>query len=82
MKNYFTNRDKSWIYLKKEMVVYLIVEIWVVTRSILRLLPLNYVLDFNKYVQASWIVSKEYEPPFGHAELLGLKVFVANSIYQ
>lgn len=72
LKNYFISRARGGLNLRKEMVACLLVGIWVITSSILRLPPLSYVLDLNEYVKASWIVSKEYEPPFGHAELLSL----------
>jgi len=36
---------------------------------------MSYLLDLNEFVKAAWIVQDEYEPPFGHAELLSLKVF-------
>jgi len=32
-------------------------------------------LDFNEWIKDTWIVHDEYEPPFGHAELLSLKTF-------
>jgi hypothetical protein len=35
--------------------------------------PLNYVIQFGDYLKASWVKSKEYEPPFGHAEHLSLR---------
>jgi hypothetical protein len=72
LKNYFISRARGGLNIRKEIIVCLVVTIWVVTSSILRLPPLSYVLDFNEYVKASWIVNKEYEPPFGHAELLSL----------
>ncbi|MFC1834721.1 DUF4405 domain-containing protein [Thermodesulfobacteriota bacterium] len=72
LKNYFISRARGGLNLRKEIVLCLIVGIWVVASSILGLPPLSYVLDFNEYVKASWIVSKDYEPPFGHAELLSL----------
>jgi hypothetical protein len=71
--NYFVNRTNGGLYLKKEMFVCLVTGILIVASSIMRLPPLSYVLDLNEYVKASWVVSKEYEPPFGHAELLSLK---------
>ena len=73
LTNYFVSRTKDGLHLKKEIIVCLVVGIWFVISSILRLPPLSYVLDLNEYVKASWVVSKEYEPPFGHAELLSLK---------
>lgn len=72
LKNYFISKARGGLNLIKEIVVCLVVALWVITSSILRLPPLSYVIDFNEHVKASWIVSKEYEPPFGHAELLSL----------
>jgi hypothetical protein len=43
--------------------------------AVFELPPLNSILVFNAYVKESWIISKDYEPPFGHAEMLSLKGF-------
>jgi hypothetical protein len=35
--------------------------------------PLNTVIDFGSFLKDQWVVSKDYEPPFGHAEQVSLK---------
>ena len=47
----------------------------VVIGALFSIPPISYLLDLNEYIKDSWIVSEEYEPPFGHAEELSLKVF-------
>ncbi len=32
------------------------------------------MIDFSCYLKSSWIESKDYEPPFGHAEDVSLKI--------
>ncbi|MCP4678360.1 MAG: hypothetical protein GY854_23175, partial [Deltaproteobacteria bacterium] len=35
--------------------------------------PLSYLIDLNEAIKSSWIENEDFEPPFGHAELLSLK---------
>ena len=72
---YLKDRAKGGVKLKKELSLALVVSVFVVASGIWRLPPLSYVLDVNATIKNAWIVEKDYEPPFGHAELLSLNVF-------
>ena len=43
--------------------------------TVLLLPPFKWVIDFGAGLKDSWIVTKEYDPPFGHAEEASLKTF-------
>jgi hypothetical protein len=75
LTSYLVDKTRQALNLKKEMALSLVVAFWVVMSAVLHLPPLSYVLDLNDYVKASWIVNKDYEPPFGHAERLSFKTF-------
>jgi len=61
--------------LRAELAISSIIILFVIVGAIYGIPPLGPFLDFNEYVKSSWVISKEYEPPFGHAEDLSLKVF-------
>jgi hypothetical protein len=61
--------------LKTELAISSVIMLFVIVGAIYGIPPLSPFLDFNEYVKSSWVTSKEYEPPFGHAEDLSLKVF-------
>jgi hypothetical protein len=75
LKNHFMSKARGGLNLKKELIVCLAIAVWVITSSILKILPLSCVIDLREYVKASRIVTTEYETPFGHAELLALNAF-------
>ncbi len=37
--------------------------------------PFNYIIDLSDHLKQAWVRSPEYNPPFGHAEDVSLKVF-------
>jgi len=73
--NYFKDKVAKGVRLKWELAISLAVAIIIVISSLYSIPPLKYLLDLNEYIKDSWITSEEYEPPFGHAELLSLKSF-------
>lgn len=73
--NYIYNKISHGLRLKKELTIATAISLFVVVGSIYLIPPVNYVINFSEYLKKSWIVSTEYEPPFGHAEELSLKVF-------
>jgi hypothetical protein len=73
--NYIYNKISHGVKLKKELAITAALSLFVVVGSIYLIPPVNYVIDFGEYLKGSWVVSAEYEPPFGHAEELSLKVF-------
>lgn len=72
--NYVVNKLSGTLSLKKEQAAATVIILFVVFGTIYYLPPLNYVVQFSDYLKASWVKSKEQEPPFGHAEQLSLKV--------
>ncbi len=75
LMNYFKSKARKGVKLRRELAIVSILSIWIIVSAIWLLPPLSYIIDFNEWVKDSWIVQDEYEPPFGHAELLSLKVF-------
>jgi predicted membrane protein len=73
--NYIFNKVSGGLKLKKEMAITAGLSFVIFFSAIFQLPPLKYVTDLNEYVKESWIISREYEPPFGHAERLSLEVF-------
>jgi len=73
----FYLHDKvAWsIRLQKELVISSLVALWIVLSAMFYLPPLSYLLDLNAHIKSAWVTKAEYEPPFGHAELLSLKIF-------
>ncbi len=75
LMNYFRDKVTHSVKLRKELVISSVISLWVVISSLYAIPPLGYLLDFNAYIKTVWITHDDYEPPFGHAELLTLKVF-------
>lgn len=73
--NYFRDRLKKGVRLRRELLISVVISLWLVVSSIWLLPPLSYLLDFNEWLKTTWIVQDDYEPPFGHAELLSLRTF-------
>ena len=75
LMNYFKRRIQTGIKFRREMVIASVLSVWIVVSAIVPIAPLSYLLDFNEWLKETWIVQDDYEPPFGHAELLSLKTF-------
>jgi len=75
LMNYFKNRITSGIRLRKELAIATAVSVLVIVSSLYPVPPLNYLLDLNIFIKDAWVTQDDYEPPFGHAELLSLKTF-------
>jgi hypothetical protein len=74
LTGYFLDRVKGGIKLTKELAITLVVMLCVVVSAIYRVPPLSYISDLSDRAKESW-VGREYEPPFGRAELLDLRSF-------
>jgi len=72
--NYLTRKVSSSFKYKKELALASLLTTFLLTGSIYQVPPLNFVIDFSEYLKQTWVTSKEYEPPFGHAEDVSLKV--------
>lgn len=74
LAGYFMGRVKGSFRLKKEVGVTALVALLIVLSAIYSIPPLSYIPDLGESAKNSW-VSREYEPPFGRAELLSFKSF-------
>ncbi len=75
LMHYLRDKVAGGIRLKREFAVSIAGLLIVVVSALYHVPPVGYLLDFNEYLKGLWVFSPEYEPPFGHAELLSLKVF-------
>jgi len=75
LMGYLRDRIRGGVKLKKEIAVSVAVMVLITASGIYRLPPLSYLIALNETIKEAWIASKEHEPPFGHAELLSLRVF-------
>jgi hypothetical protein len=73
--NYLGQRAANGRKHKREIAVTILLSLVIVASAVWKIPPLSYLLDLNAYVKELWVVHKDYEPPFGHAELLSLTVF-------
>jgi hypothetical protein len=73
--NYLAGKIKEHLKFGRELALTGVLTLAVVAGSIYEAPPFSYLLDLSAYLKQSWVKSKEYEPPFGHAELLSLRVF-------
>jgi hypothetical protein len=72
---YFVEKANKGLGIKKELVVSTLVTLVIVFAAINRTPPFHYIFEWEDAIKNSWIISEEYEPPFGHAELTSLKSF-------
>lgn len=70
--SYLKDKVKGGVRLKKELALSVAVMLWVIIGGIYPHQPISWLLDFNEYLKDAWVISKEYEPPFGHAEEVSL----------
>jgi hypothetical protein len=75
LMNYFKSRARQGVRLGRELAIASVFSAIIVIGAIWPFPPLSYLLDFNDWIKTTWIVEDDYEPPFGHAELLSLKTF-------
>lgn len=73
--NYIYSKAKRAMNLKRELAVVFILVILSFIGSLKPFPPFSLLLDLSEYLKSSWIKSPDYEPPFGHAELLSLEEF-------
>ncbi len=73
--NYIYSKAKKAMNLKKELAAVTILVILSFIGSITPFPPFSFLIDLSDYLKSSWIKSPDYEPPYGHAELLSLEDF-------
>jgi DNA-binding CsgD family transcriptional regulator len=71
---YIVGRTGRGTGQKGELAITLAALVFIVLSAIYRIPPLSYFVDLSESAKGAW-VSREYEPPFGRAELLGLNSF-------
>ena len=74
-KNYMAERAKGHIHVKRTVYGSLAIVGVFFILSLNSLPPANWIFDLEDTVKESWIVSPEFEPPFGHAEDVSLAGF-------
>lgn len=75
LMKYLINKIKGGVNLKKELYISLLVSVLLMVAAAKEIPPFHYVFEFSEYLKNSWIISEEYEPPMGHAELMSMTVF-------
>ena len=75
LKNYLAGKIAGGLKMKKELAFSALIILVIIIGPMLRVAPFTYLLDVSDVLKKSWIISKEYEPPFGHAEEVSLRVF-------
>jgi len=75
LKKYLAGKVAEGLKMKKELTLSALILLAVILVPMLRVWPVTMVLDLSDYLKKSWVISKEYEPPFGHAEEVSLRVF-------
>lgn len=73
--NYVYSKAKKAMNLKKELAIVIVFVMLSFFGSLKPFPPFSLLLDFSDYLKSAWIKSPDYEPPFGHAELLSLEEF-------
>lgn len=73
--NYIYSKAKKAMNLKKELAIVSLLIVLSFIGSLKPFPPFSLIIDFSDYLKNAWIKSPEYEPPYGHAELLSLEEF-------
>ena len=74
-KNYMAERASGHVHVKRTVYGSLAITAVFFALSIFQLPPANWIFDLGTYFKEGWIVSTDYEPPFGHAEDVSLAGF-------
>jgi hypothetical protein len=73
--NYLSGKIAGSLKYGKELAAASVLSVIIIAGSIYLFPPFNYVIEFSEYLKNAWVYSKEYEPPFGHAEQTSLRTF-------
>ncbi|GAB4336939.1 MAG: DUF4405 domain-containing protein [Desulfobulbaceae bacterium] len=71
---YLTKKVGSSLRYGKEAALAGILSVFLLVGTLSDVPPLSSIVDLGKTLKASWVKDRSYEPPFGHAELVSLKV--------
>lgn len=72
---YIYSRAKKTLNLKVELLLVSVFLLVSFVGSLKLYPPYKYLITLSDHLKGSWFKGKEYEPPFGHAELLTLREF-------
>jgi hypothetical protein len=75
LKSYLAGKMASGLKMKRELAFSALIILAVIVGPMYRVAPFTYLLEWSDLLKKSWIISREYEPPFGHAEEVSLRVF-------
>lgn len=75
LMNYLLSKTAAALSSKRELAISILILCIVLLGGMFQIPPLKYLIDLNDYIKKAWVKSKEYEPPFGHAEEVSLRVF-------
>ncbi|MGL1930755.1 MAG: DUF4405 domain-containing protein [Desulfotalea sp.] len=72
--SYLRNRQKKISFFNSNLITALIIVAYVCVAALLRLPPMDYVLNYGEHITD--IANEKYgEPPYGHAEMSSLSMF-------
>jgi len=74
-KNYMAERASGHVHVKRTVYGSFGVTAVFFVLSIFSLPPASWVFDLGTYFKEGWVISADYEPPFGHAEDVSLEGF-------
>lgn len=75
LMNYLSAKIAGSLTYRNELAAASALSVIIVAGSISLFPPFNYVIEFSAYLKDAWVYSREYEPPFGHAEQASLRTF-------
>ena len=75
LSGYLSGKIETGLRYQRELMISSLIFLWIIASGIWSLPPLVYVADLGEAIKSSWVTSPELEPPFGHAELVSLKIF-------
>jgi len=75
LMDYMRRKGSAAFALRRELGITVAVALLLVVSAVYQIPPLSLLLDLSTRAKGSWLVSKDYDPPFGHAELHSLKLF-------
>ena len=71
---YLTKKTSGTLQYGKEILIASVLSIFLFIGTLYNVPPLNYLIHFGEILKTSWVKDKSYEPPFGHAEQVSIKV--------
>ena len=73
--NYFKDKAHKVARVRKELIISLLLCLVIIVGAIRPFPPLSYILEFEDWLKNTWVEEDDYEPPFGHAEMMPFRTF-------